>query len=438
MKKLDPEKKQRLINLQEERESRALKRKNTKKKKKPTIHQNVIKDSNLLNYLVKHNFQYKTKYKGPIHSIKIPKDFSFITNQNETLRTIAHLVTAINDPSIEHLNIDHSECLKLDLGASAVMDVIILEATKTWKSLENPPVVDGFYSIDAKVNEIIKVSGIIKNLKHKDAEVAPEVLKKYELFTLQEGSKSQNLSAFQSTQAELIATKLTDYVDKILGKVDFMLTLAGKKNFIHMVSEVLDNAEQHSHTSTWYVSGYLNEKKICNIAIFNFGETISETLSSAKLNWQLKNNIQELIKTHSKKGFFKFGYTWSAENLWTLYALQEGISRFNIEGRKIHRGQGTVRLIEFFLDLASKNNIEVPPRMVLISGNTFILFDGKYSLKDMSVAGELRQVIAFNEANSLEDRPDQNNIKKLKFSFPGTIITMRFCIEGEYLKQHFS
>jgi hypothetical protein len=59
-----------------------------------------------------------------------------------------------------------------------------------------------------------------------------------------------------------------------------------------------------------------------------------------------------------------------------LYALQEGVSRFTDTPGGEDRGNGTVRMIQFFTDLAGEE-----PEMALVSGKTYILFDGKYKLQ---------------------------------------------------------
>jgi len=436
MRRLSPEQHNRLVILQEERERRRLIRRIKRRKK---ISSDIsICPSQLINYLIRKNFLLKPRYQVEhSYAIKISNEFSLLSNNDQSLKVLARLVKAVSDPKLKSLVIDHSECHTLDLDASSIMDVIILEAIDVWKKEQMDVDFRGYYSLDDKVNEQLKIAGIVKNIRHEDANLPDEIAKKYDVFKLVTGEKEKNLSAFQSTQVEIISTSITDYFNKLLGKVGYSLTSMGKKHLSNLVSEVLDNAEQHSSSKKWHVNGYLDENNIFNLTIFDFGDTISKTLSAAKLNKNLKDNINLLLKKHASKGFFKFKNVWEKDNLWTLFALQEGISRFNTENATSDRGQGTVRLIDFFLDLASEKS-KFTPQMIILSGNTYILFDGKYRLQSKDIDGEKRQIIAFNDKNDLGDRPDSNYVKNIKFSFPGTIISMKFCIEKEYLDEKFS
>jgi hypothetical protein len=62
--------------------------------------------------------------------------------------------------------------------------------------------------------------------------------------------------------------------------------------------------------------------------------------------------------------------------------------------------------------------------MALLSGSTFILFDGTYSMQ-ASAGG--KSIIAFNKANDLEQRPDRKYVRGLDgVEFPGTMICLQF------------
>jgi hypothetical protein len=142
-----------------------------------------------------------------------------------------------------------------------------------------------------------------------------------------------------------------------------------------------------------------------------------------------KAQIGALAHEHKTKGFFAiltkyvdiYLPIWQEESLWTLYALQEGVSRFRNTVGHIDRGNGTVKMIEFFSELASGR-----PQMALISGRTHILFDGKYRISPIEVDGEIRKVIAFNNNNDLRERPDPDYVRTLRNHFPGTLISLRF------------
>ena len=72
--------------------------------------------------------------------------------------------------------------------------------------------------------------------------------------------------------------------------------------------------------------------------------------------------------------------------------------------------------------------------MILLSGSTHILFDGKYQLKEGHKGDSNgRLTIAFNQYNDLTRRPDPDYVRSLKGFFPGTLISMRFSVDNRYL-----
>jgi len=345
------------------------------------------------------------------------------------------IISVARDTAVKNLHISHYGCESVDLGASTVMDVIIMEAKREWEIRKKHEILSGTYSNNAKVNEILKVAGLLKHIGHFDSKLPTEIENKYNMFHLIIGSKDLDSPFKRSSQAEITTTDLTLYFDKLLNKINYSLTETGKNRLSKLVGEVIDNAEQHSSNMKWYITGSMDEDNICSITILNFGDSIGLTLSEANLNENAKRTIHSLIGEHTKRGLFQFKETWSEENLWTLFALQEGVSRLNINPGDT-RGHGTVSMIEFFLELSSKNAISLP-KMVLLSGNTYILFDGEYKLNNVKYGHETRKIIAFNDKNDLKYKPDSNYVKKLKYVFPGTLISMKFCLEEDFLNKKF-
>lgn len=71
--------------------------------------------------------------------------------------------------------------------------------------------------------------------------------------------------------------------------------------------------------------------------------------------------------------------------------------------------------------------------MTILSGNTHILFDGTYTLKEKKINKTTTKVIAFNSTNDLKKRPNEKYVKILENKFPGTIISCEFYVDREYL-----
>lgn len=124
---------------------------------------------------------------------------------------------------------------------------------------------------------------------------------------------------------------------------------------------------------------------------------------------------------------------WNEEALWTLYALQGGVTR-HYENDPT-RGQGTARAIRYFQKLGQTRAGEVRPRMAVVSGHTHIIFDDGRQMQERETEhGEPRLIIAFNKDNTLEQPPERDRVKSLRNYFPGTMLSFRFYLDEEYLQ----
>ena len=188
----------------------------------------------------------------------------------------------------------------------------------------------------------------------------------------------------------------------------------------------MGNAEDHPGFADWTIQGYLDnslDTPICEIAIFNFGKSIAETLKELPSNSYTWLQVDPYVKLHNGRNFFS--KTWSQSDLLTLIALQGHVSSKNNDLEDT-RGQGMGDLIDFFQrmhnDCAPESRSKA--KMVVLSGGTYILFDGKYQMRESTTHG---RVIAFNAENDLHSKPDPAYVRSLEsFHFPGTVISIRF------------
>jgi hypothetical protein len=190
-------------------------------------------------------------------------------------------------------------------------------------------------------------------------------------------------------------------------------------------------AEDHPGFVDWTVQGYLDNslaEPICEIAIFNFGKSIAQTLKDLPSGAYTRNQIDPYVLLHAGRNFF--GTTWSQSDLLTLIALQGHVSSKN-RNSKDTRGQGTGDLIDFFQRVHKEcaKNSTVKAKMAIVSGGTYILFDGTYTMRESQKRG---RVIAFNPQNDLYSKPDPRFVKSLSgVHFPGTIISIRFPLSAK-------
>jgi hypothetical protein len=388
--------------------------------------------SAIIDYLKDHSFtQPPVTHSKRKVTIQIPTTFSLIDNPVESLRTLESLRAAVCSQATEHICFDHSECKQLELDASIVMDsmVIASQAQRRLKFEGNEP-------FDERVKEIFNLTGLPKHLNLSRSMLSDPILAKYERFELVIGHHKEDQSGNpgHSTEAERTNSKLTQYFDRLLSKFGMSLTDLGRKNLAELIGEVLDNAEIHSGIGQSYVIGYMEQGEPhegqCHLVIMNYGKSIAESLQEAPINKQTSLRIKALVKRHRKRRLFS--PTWEPSNLWTLYALQEGVSRLNIEGQRTDRGYGTIRMIEFFENIVDLRSTD-KPQMVMISGDTLVMFDGTYLLQTVEIGEETREIIAFNANNDLTMKPDPKYVVKLPLKFPGTVISLRFKLNRDYL-----
>jgi hypothetical protein len=300
------------------------------------------------------------------------------------------------------------------------------------------------------VNVLLVSNGIIRNLNvARPRQIPPGLQERLRIFPLKTGRRTP---PEQTSDVEQTATKLVDFFNSCLEMEGFRLRHEKGSNLMDLIAEVVNNAEEHSgepDSSTepsWYAIGYHKRSEDpgkggeCHIVLFNFGLSIFESLKLPDTSDRLKEEISKLADLHRKRGFFEKIIEipkrllllqirpWQEDALWTLYALQEGVSRFRHRPGGEDRGNGTVRMIEFFMKLASGE-----PRMVILSGRTWILFDGTHPLKTVIRNGEERKVIAFNVESDLNFPPDPKYVRTLDRAFPGTVVSLKFTLRNEDL-----
>jgi hypothetical protein len=366
-----------------------------------------------------------------VRSVKIPRVFSIIDEPETALETLDLIRRISSNRSIRLIQIDHSDCEVLGLCASTAMDVILLGAEKR-RPKSNPLSFSGLFSKTPSVNLMLRASGILRHLGLRESVLAPQDEQRIARCELFQG-KSNRIEV--GKERDRAATSLTDYFDGCLARVGHALTAEGKKFVSSLLTEIIGNAEEHggpwSTIGHWQSTQGTQEQRLgeCHIVILDYGNTIYESLDRYNESEQMREKLRTLSDLHRKQGFFSFGRaSWDEETLWTLYALQERVSRYSNTPKGRDRGNGTISIIEFFNQLAGGAG-----RMCIASGRAFILFDGKYRLREMPHGDEMLKVIAFNADNDLTMPPDKEYVHRLENAFPGTIVSIRLKLDEAYL-----
>jgi hypothetical protein len=135
--------------------------------------------------------------------------------------------------------------------------------------------------------------------------------------------------------------------------------------------------------------------------------------------------MQALSAAYTKRGLLK-KQDFEEETLWTLYALQEGVT-----SKEKKRGNGSIQYIENFFRLKGDMQKDEVSKLVIMSGNTRILFDGTYKIFKKPSKDNKRpyRMITFNGTEDIQDKPDKKFVTFAPHYFPGTMISARILLK---------
>ena len=362
-----------------------------------------------------------------IVDIVIPRNFSIIDNPQDALKVICSFSNTVRefDHRIKEVSIDYGNMQEVDLAAESILDFLFLERQREQRNRRKKTNFRGHYPKDAKLKRYLKAVGIIKNLDIKHEFLAKEEEARLRIFRMRSKKTLRPANAGSSDFKEQVVRDFVDHINVCLNDHKRQLTDMARSKLAQYTGEVLGNAEEHSGYNDWSIVGYLDnahESHMCEIAMFNFGKTISETFRELPKNSYAYSVIEPYIDAHKSRWFKQ---SWTVDDLITLVALQGHVSSKN-KSPEDDRGQGTVDLIEIFQRVHQECIKDEKPcaAMAILSGYTHILFDGTYK---MQADTRGRKVIAFNKGNDLNDPPDEKYVKNLdKLYFPGVIISIRF------------
>lgn len=364
-------------------------------------------------------FYYKIEKNENSVIIEIPTIFSLITNPEKSIQTLKKIFTAIQNEKVQELFLDYSKCEELGLCASSATDIIILNGIKYRRIINKPLNTKGNVPKSQEAREIFIISGLVKHLG----------------ISKIENKNTVRLDIIKNEEQGKMTDEIIQYYDKCLKTQNYQLTAQGKSKFAHMIGEVLDNVNQHAgELATWYASGHFNIDKDrkdgkCRLVLFDFGDSIYEGLNREDTTEYTKKLLRDKTKEH----YNIFNKKWNEEPLWMLYVLQYNVSRKRVDVED-DRGKGTIKLINNFMHIG-KNMEGNNPIMAILSGNGYILFDSTYTLKEEMVNGKRIPIIAFNEENDLSKKPDSRYVKRIDENFPGTMISMEFYLDKEYIEK---
>jgi hypothetical protein len=264
------------------------------------------------------------------------------------------------------------------------------------------------------------------------------------------GKKDALSTALSAQRMEKVIDDLTDTIDEWLDQLDhdgdgFELTKAGRGKIARCLGEILDNAERHSvpeseRSGGWYVAGFMARRKapgtdeaiyVCHLSIVSLGSSVGETLLSCE-DGELLEKISNYCRTHRKHIAPQKD---SQEVLATVCALQDGVSRKRQDGDNPASGVGLMEMIELVNELGGTEKTAYGPKITIISGNACVMIRDKYVRGLDGKSKTSPRTVWFNATNSLEAPPDSDYVTATQQRFPGTIVSMRFVLDGAYLAE---
>lgn len=378
--------------------------------------------------------------------VQVPEIFSIIEAPLEAYKTFRKLISALLVENTKSVILDYQECIKVELGSQILLDIILRDylsfARKCIQIDRNQkeyfPVKIGGCNIENEdVQKIIFSVGSPVTLKVKEHDFDDVI--RYKL-CIHDNEKEKDPDK-RMQQKELDTTNMADYVIECLERMKLKLTSSKLDDLCTVIGEMLINAEEHSSTKYRFSIGYFKEENIdgkhfgiFRLVILNFGNTIYEKFKSEDCpNKEIKIKMRELSQSYTRRDLF-YRRKFEEESLWTLYALQEGVT--SVSPKEYKRGNGSIRFIESFFNIKGSQDADSVSNMTMISGNTKIVFDGTYNIQlKTNENNETFRVMTFNESGNIEDQPDSKFVFQEKEYFPGTLISAKILLNEDDLEQ---
>ncbi|MFV8379320.1 hypothetical protein [Flavobacterium sp. LB3R33] len=372
--------------------------------------------------------------------ISIPHMFCLEEYYNETVEIIGQIIVSIWHNIGKSIIIDFSKCDYVGQSALFLLQILRLELQSDFNDLNNRLSV-----LNSKIDiKILKSKNITVNLNL----LLCGYMTVEDEFELEEGvtpintlgylkGKKQQKSYLENKKG-VNATKIVEYINECLIRNSFELSETGVNDITGMIGEILSNAEDHSPFSTYYVTAnytqILDNKNdenvgLLNLSFLNFGYSIYEGLLETKNdNSELFDELQNGCKILKMKAPF------TDENLFTLFALQDGVSRLKYKDES--RGTGTMKFINCFFSFGDYQNTnkQQSPRLSILSGNTQLICDNKYK----PFLDDNKFYVSLNDDNDLSLPPNKSHLKDLRYKFPGTLLSVRAFLNKDHISNKIS
>ena len=357
----------------------------------------------------------KTSESRPMSGvILVPKQFSIFENPEESYQMLRKLVYAMLYANFSEVILNYEYCEKIDLCSQILLDIIFKEFQKFVTKISHIygskiaklfPLSIGGKNIDnERVKKMLFSVGSPANVAGREV-IFPNT-KKCKL-CIHSRTSSRNTETAMAYK-DIATTELADYVIDSLRSVNKELTDERLDDLCIVIGETLINAEEHSTTGYRYSVGYFEELEegekhygIFRLVILNFGHTIYEKFKDKDCpNQEFVAQMKMLSEQYTKSNFFT-KREFEEESLWTLYALQQGVTSVSTD-QYTQRGNGSINFIKSFFNLKGDSEVDDVSCLRIASGCTRIIFDGAYKIQPRIINGERFKVMTFNKENAIQ------------------------------------
>lgn len=293
--------------------------------------------------------------------IIVPYRFSFCDDFDSSIIFFKRLFSSFI-LSQANITLDFSQCYKSDIANFMFLNVTVDYLykllsnynkdlyIKTEKSINTIP-----SKYDSKTNKFLAAFGYHSLNNQFDDQ------SKYLPLYLMKGKYKQG---YRENTKATTTKQIVLFVQKSLSPYDISLTYAAQNQLESFISEVLNNAEDHSIAkSEWFVNGISFDEiqhgtRIIefNLSIMSIGPSMYEGFEQTKIeNSKVYTVLDKLYNIHKQQ--FTIFNSYEKESLFMLYMLNEGISRLKYQEES--RGNGTMNFIESFISLGNYGEVKV-------------------------------------------------------------------------------
>ena len=367
--------------------------------------------------------------------IKAPDEFSFEDDNDGSIEFFKRILSTFY-LSDNVLLMDFTDCKSIAIPNAMLLNLILMDfrmAERDFNEMYFSKIKKKIRIIKSKhlkANKCLHVFHLLDNVEVNDGDA-------YLYLGNQVGFVPKTLYRYNVKGA--ICTKVREFVNESLKASNAILNKTGENKLDGLLSEIFNNAEDHSTVRKWFVNG-VSYREITNngdtivelnLGILNFGYSISEgLLNNRERNKEMMSYIDPWFESHQKDIRFRL-MPYKKDDLYTLYCLQEGVSRLKYQN--VGRGSGTMNFLRSFMFLGSygKFNPKYRSHLNIISGNTIV----RCSHEVEPYEKDNRFYLSLNTQQDINKLPDSKYLAHTKEYFPGTFFEVKIYLNNKYFTE---